>query len=83
MTDETMPTVEHVRKQYARLDPCGERGSGRRAAEFDRWHAAELNKARAEGWARGWVDGEGFFDGIDFDGPDWDAEPVNPYRHNV
>jgi hypothetical protein len=78
MTDETMPTVEHVREQYARLHPSDKRWSVRRAAEFDRWLAAELNKARAEGWARGWVDGEKFFDFEGF-GLDWDAEPTNPY----
>jgi hypothetical protein len=50
MTFEIVPAVNYVRQKYALTGATNDRFSARRAAEFDRWHAAELNKARADGW---------------------------------
>lgn len=73
MSEQYTPTTEEVRTDY--IMAYTERQSSQLLAglAFDRWHAAEVRRAKAEAW-RELVVRLAYFEGLDLN------EHPNPYR---
>lgn len=92
MSAEYMPTTAQIRESfiYAQLavrnKPIGTIGT-EYPAEFDRWHAEEVRKAKASAWdegcAAGWDDRESFVHCGAIPSGIHQSDATNPYRETT